>query len=82
MQILNARKAIMHWQIHKRGAQHLEILKDKTSKNQSKDSKNRQIAVAVVIGADPATMFSAVAPIPEGMDKYLFSGIVRKKGIK
>jgi 4-hydroxy-3-polyprenylbenzoate decarboxylase len=82
MQILNARKAIMHWQIHKRGAQHLEILKDKTSKNEPKDSKDRQIAVAVVIGADPATMFSAVAPIPEGMDKYLFSGIVRKKGLK
>ncbi|MGH9977203.1 MAG: menaquinone biosynthesis decarboxylase [Nitrososphaeraceae archaeon] len=82
MQILNARKAIMHWQIHKRGAQHLEILKDKKSKNEADVSKNSRIAVAVVIGADPATMFSAVAPVPEGMDKYLFSGIVRKKGIK
>lgn len=81
MQILNARKAIMHWQIHKRGAQHLEILKDKKSKNEEV-SKDSRIAVAVVIGADPATMFSAVAPVPEGMDKYLFSGIVRKKGIK
>jgi 4-hydroxy-3-polyprenylbenzoate decarboxylase len=82
MQILNARKAIMHWQIHKRGAQHLEILKDKKSKNEGEVSKDSRIAVAVVIGADPATMFSAVAPVPEGMDKYLFSGIVRKKGIK
>ena len=82
MQILNARKAIMHWQIHKRGAQHLEILKDKKSKNEADVSKDSRIAVAVVIGADPATMFSAVAPVPEGMDKYLFSGIVRKKGIK
>ncbi len=81
MQILNARKAIMHWQIHKRGAQHLEILKDKKSKNEEVN-KDSRIAVAVVIGADPATMFSAVAPVPEGMDKYLFSGIVRKKGIK
>jgi 4-hydroxy-3-polyprenylbenzoate decarboxylase len=35
-----------------------------------------------VIGADPATVFSAVAPVPEGMDKYLFSGITRKKGVK
>ncbi len=82
MQILNARKAIMHWQIHKRGAQHLEILKDKMLKNEADVSKDSRIAVAVVIGADPATMFSAVAPVPEGMDKYLFSGIVRKKGIK
>jgi 4-hydroxy-3-polyprenylbenzoate decarboxylase len=35
-----------------------------------------------VIGADPATVFSAVAPVPEGMDKFLFSGITRKKGVK
>lgn len=82
MQIINAKKAIMHWQIHKRGAQHLEILKDSRSQNDVEGNKDRRIAAAVVIGADPATMFSAVAPVPEGMDKYLFSGIVRKKGIK
>ena len=82
MQILNPKKAIMHWQIHKRGAQHLEIHKDNLSIHEAKDTGNRQIEVAVVIGADPATVFSAVAPVPEGMDKYLFSGIVRKRGIK
>ncbi|MEM0367786.1 MAG: UbiD family decarboxylase, partial [Candidatus Nitrosocaldus sp.] len=38
--------------------------------------------VAVIIGADPATVFSAVAPVPEGLDKYLFAGIVRRKGIR
>jgi 4-hydroxy-3-polyprenylbenzoate decarboxylase len=37
--------------------------------------------VAVVIGADPATVFSAVAPVPEGLDKFLFAGITRRKGI-
>jgi 4-hydroxy-3-polyprenylbenzoate decarboxylase len=82
MQIINSKKAIMHWQIHKRGAQHLEILKDRRSQDDAEGSRDRRIEVAVVIGADPATMFSAVAPVPEGMDKYLFSGIVRKKGIK
>ena len=82
MQILNARKAIMHWQIHKRGAQHLEILKDRRSQDNATNIIDRRIEVAVVIGADPATTFSAVAPVPEGMDKYLFSGIVRKKGIR
>ena len=82
MQILNARKAIMHWQIHKRGAQHLEILKDRRSQDNATNIIDGRIEVAVVIGADPATTFSAVAPVPEGMDKYLFSGIVRKKGIR
>src|SRR5919199_1729581 len=43
---------------------------------------NKKIEVAVAIGADPATIFSAVAPVPEGLDKFLFSGITRKKGIK
>lgn len=72
IQIVGDKKAIMHWQIHKRGAQHYEILKE----------QNKPIETAIVIGADPATVFSGVSPVPEGMDKFLFSGIVRKKGIK
>ena len=61
----------MHWQKHKRGAQHEIISKQ----------KNDRIEVAIIIGGEPATMFSAVAPVPEGLDKYLFAGITRKKGI-
>ncbi|MEK0382188.1 MAG: UbiD family decarboxylase, partial [Nitrosopumilus sp.] len=44
--------------------------------------KGKKIEVAIIIGGDPATVFSAVAPVPEGLDKYLFAGISRKKGIK
>ncbi|MGI0024150.1 MAG: menaquinone biosynthesis decarboxylase [Nitrososphaera sp.] len=72
IQILDDRHAIMHWQIHKRGAQHYKMLRE----------QGKKIEVAVVIGADPATVFSAVAPVPEGMDKFLFSGIAKKKGVK
>ncbi|HXV45668.1 MAG TPA: menaquinone biosynthesis decarboxylase [Nitrososphaera sp.] len=72
IQIIDDRRAIMHWQTHKRGAQHYKMLKE----------QGKKIEVAIVIGADPATVFSAVAPVPEGMDKYLFSGIARKKGVK
>lgn len=72
IQIIDDRHAIMHWQVHKRGAQHFRMLKE----------QNKKIEVAIVIGADPATVFSAVAPVPEGMDKFLFSGITRKKGVK
>lgn len=71
LQIINSRKAIMHWQIHKRGAQHYQLNKDNLQKTE----------VAIVIGADPATIFSAVAPVPEGLDKFLFAGIARKKGL-
>ena len=72
IQIVNNKKAIMHWQTHKRGAQHFEI---------SKDSQ-KPIEAAVVIGSDPGTIFSSIAPVPEGLDKFLFAGISRKKGIK
>ena len=33
--------------------------------------------VAIVIGADPATMLAAVLPLPEGMSELRFSGILR-----
>src|SRR5918912_831600 len=72
IQIIDDRHAIMHWQTHKRGAQHYKMRME----------QNKKIEVAIVIGADPATIFSAVAPVPEGMDKYIFSGITRKKGVK
>ena len=71
MQILDGTHALMHWQKHKRGAHHFDIKKDSGSK----------IEVAIIIGADPATVFSAVAPVPEGLDKYVFAGITRKAGI-
>lgn len=72
MQIVDSTHALMHWQKHKRGAHHHDIAKEKGNK----------IEAAVIIGGDPATVFSAVAPVPEGLDKYLFAGITRKKGIK
>ena len=72
MQILDKNHALMHWQKHKRGAHHYDISKE----------KGKKIEAAVIIGSDPATVFSAVAPVPEGLDKYIFSGIVRKKGTK
>ena len=71
IQILDDTHALMHWQKHKRGAAHHEITK----------AKNTKIDAAIIIGGEPATIFSAVAPVPEGLDKYLFAGITRKKGI-
>src|ERR687889_73881 len=72
IQIVDNKKAIMHWQTHKRGAQHFEISKD----------AQEPMEAAVVIGSDPGTIFSSIAPVPEGMDKFLFAGISRKKGVK
>jgi len=72
IQILDDTHALMHWQKHKRGAHHSEMKRDKGEK----------IPTAIIIGGDPATIFSSIAPVPEGLDKYLFAGITRKRGIK
>ena len=71
IQIIDQKHALMHWQKHKRGAHHQLISKE----------RGKKIEVAIIIGSEPATIFSAVAPVPEGLDKYLFAGITRKKGI-
>ena len=71
MQVIDKTHALMHWQKHKRGSYHSEISKDRGEK----------IPVAIVIGGEPATIFSSIAPVPEGFDKYLFAGITRKRGI-
>lgn len=72
MQIIDKTHALMHWQKHKRGAHHGDISKD----------RGKKIPAAVIIGGEPATIFSSIAPVPEGLDKYLFAGITRKEGIK
>jgi 4-hydroxy-3-polyprenylbenzoate decarboxylase len=72
IQIIDKTHALMHWQKHKRGAHHGDISKDRGEK----------IPVAIIIGGEPATIFSSIAPVPEGLDKYLFAGITRKEGIK
>jgi 4-hydroxy-3-polyprenylbenzoate decarboxylase len=72
IQIIDNTHALMHWQKHKRGAHHSDISKDRGEK----------IPTAIIIGGEPATVFSSIAPVPEGLDKFLFAGITRKKGIK
>jgi 4-hydroxy-3-polyprenylbenzoate decarboxylase len=72
IQIIDKTHALMHWQKHKRGAHHGELSKEKGEK----------IPTAIIIGGEPSTIFSSIAPVPEGLDKYLFSGITRKEGIK
>ena len=72
IQIIDKTHALMHWQKHKRGAHHGDISKE----------MGKKIPTAIIIGGEPATIFSSIAPVPEGLDKYLFAGITRKKGIK
>lgn len=72
MQVFGPRSVAIHWQKHRPSAiAHKEA-----------ESRGEKMEVAVVIGADPATIFAGVAPVPEGIDEYLFSGLVRGKGLE
>ncbi len=67
MQVLGADQAIMRWLAHRGGAAHHRMWQ----------SENRDMPVAIVIGADPATILSAVLPLPETISELRFSGILR-----
>ncbi len=43
----------------------------------ARNDVSRKMEVAVVIGCDPATMYSASAPLPPGIDEFLFAGFLR-----
>jgi len=57
----------MHWQTQKDGATHADQRK----------RRGEKVEVAVALGADPATVFSSVAPLPYGVDELLLAGFLR-----
>jgi len=67
MHVYDAKTTGMHWQTQKDGAIHSAKSK----------RRNRKLEVAVVIGADPATVFSGIVPLPFGVDELFFSGFLR-----
>lgn len=72
MHVYDARTTGMHWQTQKDAAVHGERARRRRGK----------LDVAVVIGADPATVFSGVAPLPFGLDELLLSGFLRRRPVE
>src|SRR5690242_4544 len=73
MQIFDERTAGMHWQTHKQGAEHY--------RRAGKTGKTR-MEVAVAIGADPATMYSAILPLPPDLDEMMIAGFLRQSPVE
>ncbi len=71
MQVFDRNTTGMHWQKHKDGA----------GQARGYEREGRRMEVAVAIGADPATVFSGVAPLPPGISEFLFAGFVRGEGV-
>ena len=70
MQVVDKKTTIMRWLKHRGGAGHYNGYQ-----------KDERMPVAVVIGADPATILAAVTPVPESISEYQFAGFLRKKAV-
>ena len=67
MQVLDKDRVIMRWLAHRGGAAH----------HRAWSARGKDTPVAVAIGADPATILSAVLPLPETVSELRFSGVLR-----
>jgi 4-hydroxy-3-polyprenylbenzoate decarboxylase len=69
MQKLGPRATAMHWQIHKDGrADYL--------------ATDGKIEVAVALGLDPITTYSASAPLPKHVDELMLAGFLRGEPVE
>src|SRR5277367_5522402 len=73
MQVFDERTTGMHWQTHKQGAEHYRRMQRQGSK---------RMDVAVAIGADPATMYSAILPLPPDLDEMMIAGFLRQSPVE
>jgi len=74
MQVYDDTTTGMHWQTHKQGAEHYRKL--------LREGKQARMPVAVAIGADPATMYSAILPMPPDIDEMMIAGFLRQSPVE
>ncbi len=82
LQIYDERTTGMHWQTHKQGAEHYRRRLQEGPRDGIGEGKEDRMEVAVAIGADPATMFSGILPLPPDLDEMLFAGFLRSKPVE
>ena len=68
-QLIAPNKLIMRWLAHRGGA--LDY------REHCAAHPGEPFPVAVVIGADPATILAAVTPVPDSLSEYQFAGLLR-----
>ncbi len=79
MQIFDERTTGMHWQTHKQGAEHY---RRRQAAGGRLSSDAARMPVAVAIGSDPATMYSAILPLPPDLDEMMIAGFLRGKPVE
>jgi 4-hydroxy-3-polyprenylbenzoate decarboxylase len=71
LQVFDDRTLGMHWQIHKGSAEHQRLA----------EAQRAPMDVAIALGGDPASIYSASAPLPPGVDEMVFAGWLRGSGV-
>ena len=74
LQVFDGSTTGMHWQTHKQGAEHYRRLRA--------SGGNKRMDIAVAIGSDPATMYSAILPLPPDLDEMMIAGFLRGKPVE
>jgi 4-hydroxy-3-polyprenylbenzoate decarboxylase len=64
LQVHDERSTGMHWHLHHDGAANFREAGDR-------------LEVAVALGTDPAVTYAATAPLPPGIDEFMFAGFLR-----
>jgi 4-hydroxy-3-polyprenylbenzoate decarboxylase len=72
MQVYDGKTTGMHWHVHKGGAKHYRKLAE----------KGEPMPVAVALGADPAVIYAATAPLPDDTDEMIFAGFLRNAPVE
>ncbi|MEK7697351.1 MAG: UbiD family decarboxylase, partial [Pseudomonadota bacterium] len=68
-QVIGKNKVIMRWLHHRGGAIDFREFQEA--------NPGKPFPLAVVIGADPATLLAAVTPIPDTLSEFEFAGLLR-----
>ncbi len=68
-QVIGPNKTIMRWLSHRGGA--LDF------REWQQTNPDEPFPIAVVLGADPATILAAVTPIPDSLSEHAFAGLLR-----
>ena len=69
MQKIDRRSTYMHWQLHKDGAADWRGM-------------GERLEVAVALGLDPVTAYSASAPLPKHIDEFMLAGFLRGEPVE
>ncbi len=64
LQVFDGATTGMHWHVHHDGAANFR-------------AADGRLEVAVALGVDPAITYAATAPLPPGVDEFLFAGFLR-----